>query len=77
MDSSLSSVPPVWPRRAAADHGHGEAAGGGDGRDEEAGFVADAAGGVLVDGGLAEAAREEALAGVAHGEGEGAGFVER
>jgi hypothetical protein len=40
---------------AAADHGDGEAAGSGDGSDQEAGLVSHAAGGVLVDGGLAEA----------------------
>ena len=62
---------------AAADHGHGQAAGRGDGRDQEAGLVADAAGGVLVDGDFAEAGGRELFAGVAHGEGEGAGFVER
>ena len=62
---------------APADHGHDEAAGGGDGSDEEAGFVADAAGRVLIDGGLVERARIEAYAGVAHGEGERAYFVER
>ena len=62
---------------AAGDHGYGDAAGRSDGRDEETGFVAYAAGGVLVDGGFAEARRGEFFAGVAHGKGEGADFVER
>uniref|UniRef100_E6QL87 Uncharacterized protein n=1 Tax=mine drainage metagenome TaxID=410659 RepID=E6QL87_9ZZZZ len=60
---------------APADHGYGEAAGGGDGGDEEAGFVADATGRVLIDGGFPEWTRVEADAGVAHGEGECADFV--
>ena len=61
MVSSLSSVPPVWPRLrplimgtqmpgTPSGVGCGEAGGGEDGGDEEGGFVADAAGGVLVDG---------------------------
>ena len=62
--------------RAAADHGHVQAAGGGDGRDEEAGLVTDAAGGVLVDGGFTQRTRIETNAGVPHGQGEGADFVE-
>ncbi len=61
---------------AAGDHGDGDAAGRSEWGDEEAGFVADAAGGVLVDGNLAEAGGGEFFAGVAHGEGEGANFVE-
>ena len=62
---------------AAADHGNGEAAGGGDGSNKETGFVADAAGGVLIDGDFAQAGGREFLAGVAHGESERAGFVQR
>ena len=61
---------------AARDHGDGDAAGCGEWSDEEAGLVADAASGVLVDGNLAETGRGEFFAGVAHGEGEGADFVE-
>ena len=51
--------------------GCGEAGGGEDGGDEERGLVADAAGGVLVDGEGVEGGGVEDLAGVAHGGGEG------
>ena len=80
MVSSLSSVPPVWPRLTAGDHGDadaggsagwvGEAGGGEDGGDEEGGLVAYAAGGVLVDGEGVEGRGVEDLAGEAHGGGE-------
>ena len=60
MVSSLSKVPPVWPRlrpeimgtQMPGTRGSGlsEASGGEDGGDEEGCLVADAAGGVLVDG---------------------------
>ncbi len=67
---------------AAGDHGDadagdaswckgGEACGGEDGCDEKRGLVADAAGGVLVDGEGVEAGGVEGFAGVAHGGGEG------
>src|SRR6202011_3165756 len=67
--------------RTTADHGHadagdafrrerGEARSGEDGGNEERGLVADAAGGVLVDGKGVEGSGVEGLAGEAHGGGE-------
>ena len=61
---------------AARDHRDGDAAGRGEWGDEEAGFVADTAGGVLVDCDLAETGGGKLFAGVAHGEGESTDFVE-
>ena len=77
MVSSLSRVPPVWPSErpeimGTRDAGRVfEAGGGDDGGDEEGGFVADAAGGVLVDGEGVEGRGVEGFAGEAHGGGEG------
>ena len=68
---------------AAGDHGDGdagrelEAGGGEDGGDEEGGLVADAAGGVLVDGEGVERCGVEGFAGEAHGVGEGGELVRR
>ena len=67
---------------AAADHGDddagdsfgggmSEAGGGEDGGDQEGGFVADSAGGVLVDGEGVEGSGVDDFAGEAHGGGEG------
>ena len=86
MVSSLSRVPPVWPRLrplimgtqmpgTPAGVGVDEACGGEDGGDEEGGLVAYAAGGVLVDGEGMEGRGVEGLAGVAHGGGEGGELV--
>ena len=61
----------------AADHGDGHSAGRGDGRDQEAGLVADPAGGVLVHGYFAKALGREFFSRVAHRDGERAGFIER
>ncbi len=82
MVSSLSNVPPVWPRLLPeimgtqmpgmpAGVGCGEACRGEDGGDEQRGLVADASGGVLVDGEGIERSGVEGLAGEAHGGGEG------
>ena len=49
IDSSLSSVPPVWPRPRPGDHRHVDAAGGGQRGQDEARLVAHAARRVLVD----------------------------
>ena len=80
MVSSLSRVPPVWPRlrpliigtKMPGSFGGGmcEAGGGEDGGDQEGGLVAYAAGGVLVDGEGVEGFGVEDLAGEAHGLGE-------
>jgi len=61
---------------ASADHGHSHATGRGQWRDEEAGLVAYAAGGVLVDGGLAQPGGRELFSGVARGQGQRARLVE-
>jgi hypothetical protein len=49
MLSSLSSVPPVWPRPRPDSFGHGHPERGDQRRDDQRHLVADAAGGVLVD----------------------------
>ena len=55
--------------------GFDEAGRGEDGRDEQGGFVADSAGGVLVDGEGVEGFGVEDLAGVTHGSGERGEFA--
>ncbi len=50
---------------APADHGHGEAAGGNDGRQDQRGLVADAAGGVLVHFFAGEIGEIQNFAGIA------------
>ena len=67
IDSSLSSVPPVWPRprpdilpNSAPHDGH-------EGRQHEGDLVADAAARVLVEHGAAEHGQVEPLAAVHHG----------
>ena len=62
--------------RAAGDHGHDDAGGGGQRRSDQAGFVAHAAGGVLIDGDFAKVRGIELFAGVAHGEGESPDLIE-
>ena len=53
-----------------ADHGNGEASGGGDGGENERGFVADATGGMLVHFSAGDAGEIEDLARAKHGLGE-------
>ena len=55
---------------AAADHGNGEAARGDDGSEDERSFVADAAGGMLVDFFAGKSGQIEDFAGIQHGFGE-------
>ena len=50
IDSSLSSVPPVWPEPAARELGHGDPAGRDERCERQGDLVADPAGGVLVGG---------------------------
>ncbi len=50
IDSSLSSVPPVWPRPAAGELGYGDPAGRDERCERQRDLVADPAGGVLVGG---------------------------
>ena len=71
IDSSLSSVPPVWPRPRPRDHRHRDAAGRDQRRQRQRDLVAHAAGRVLVDLGAGDVGEVEHVAGVEHGLGRG------
>ena len=49
MASSLSSVPPVWPKRAARNHRYYHTGRGSQWGGDQAGFIAHATSGMLVD----------------------------
>ena len=77
MDSSLSSVPPVWPKPAAADHRHRQSAGRHDRRKNQRSLVADAAGRMFVHFFPGKSRKIEHFAGMQHRLGQRADFSAR